>query len=148
MCCWPARAALALYQRVLDDAVLTERPGLWMHVAARAAQARLTLGDTSTALGHVATVRRLWAAKFAPFDIDRSDVWWIVVRILRAHGDEQAADELLAQGTAWLQQTARDNLALDWRERFLHGHPGNRRLLNESDGRICAAFVPTAAAPE
>lgn len=146
-CALPASAALAVYQRVLGEAVLTERPGLLMHVAARAAQAELMLGRAAAALDHVADVRSMLAAGSAPFDIDRSDVWWPVVQTLRATGDDAAAGELLAQAQAWLQQTAHDSVAPDRRARFLHGNPGNRRLLLD-DSQVSATLFPAAAQPE
>ena len=135
VCALPASQAQAVCDRLLGEAVVAERPGLLLHATARAAQARLAQGDVVTAARHAnAACRQLRVCP--PFDIDRSEVWWIVAGALRSAGDSERADEVLAAGAAWLQQTARDKVAPAWRAGFIDGHPANRRLMQRGRQRL------------
>jgi DNA-binding SARP family transcriptional activator len=127
-CAWPAARALPVLVRLLGEPVSLERPGLLMHVAARAAAAELSLGHVAEAERYVRQVQDL-LTRSAPFDIDRAEVWWIVAESLRAAGDAAAASAVLEQGGAWLRSTAQDGMREAWREGFLRGNAANRRLL-------------------
>jgi DNA-binding SARP family transcriptional activator len=124
----PAAEALPVYERLLGDRVSLERPGLLMHVAARAAEAESKSGRGPDAARHAAQAQDLLAT-CAPFDIERAEVWWIVAAAMRSAGDEASADALLRHGAAWLRKAAQQFVAEPWREGFLQGNPANRRLL-------------------
>ena len=99
-----------------------------MHLAARAAQAALTLGRHDEAARHGALAQAL-LAKCAPFDIDQSEVTWALAEVMAATDDAAAATELLERCADGLRQTAQHGMPAPWRDAFLQGNPANRRVL-------------------
>ncbi len=120
--------ALQVYPRLIEDRVVRERPGLLMHVTARAARAEMALGHLDAAIGQVALVREQ-LAKCTPLGIERAELWWIIAEVLHAAGDGAGRLDVLQRGAAWLLKTARSQVAEPWRESFQRGNPANRRLL-------------------
>ena len=133
-CAWPASRALPALERLLREPVSLERPGLLMHVAARAAAAELSLGHVAEAARYAGQVQGL-LTRCAPFDIDRAEVWGIVAEALLAAGDAAAASDVLERGAAWLHSTAKDGMPEAWRESFLRGNAANRRLLAAAESQ-------------
>ena len=128
--------------RLLQDPVALERPGLLMHVAARAAAAELALDHRTEAARHARQVHEL-LTRCAPFDIDRAEVWWIVADALRATDDPAAAADVIERGATWLRSTAQEGMPEAWRPGFLRGNPANRRLLAAAGtGRVPAPEGP------
>jgi len=82
-CALPPTDALVILTRLLGAPAPRERPGLLLHLAARAAQAELALGELARARRHVEHVQALLPS-FAPFDIERDEVARIVADVLRA----------------------------------------------------------------
>ncbi len=141
-CAWPAARALPVLTRLLQDPVALERPGLLMHVAARAAAAELALDHRTEAARHARQVHEL-LTRCAPFDIDRAEVWWIVADALRATDDPAAAADVIERGATWLRSTAQEGMPEAWRPGFLRGNPANRRLLAAAGtGRVPAPEGP------
>ena len=129
----PPAQALPVYTRLQGLPVVLERPGLHMHVAARAAQAHLNLGATEAAWAQVRQVQVLLASG-PPFDIERAEVWWTIAQTLSAVGDATAGQAVLRHGAAWLHDTARHHVVEHWQHGFLYGNPANRRLLAAAGG--------------
>ena len=128
-CHLPAEQAFAVHTRLLAERAPRERPGLLMHVAARAAESALTLGDRVQVRGHADHVRALLAV-CAPFDIDRAEVWCIVADVLRAQGESGPADDVTRRAAAWLHATLQSGLSPGWRAGFVQARPANARLLS------------------
>ena len=129
-CTQPPATALALCERLLGERSVRERPGLALHVAARAGEAALALGDVDAALARIELVQSL-AASVTPFDIDRAEVARIVAAVLRAAGRADAAADVLAAAARWLHD-ASATLSDDWRRDFLQRHPANRHVLDQA----------------
>ena len=123
----PVDRALAAFERVLAENLTRERPGLTLHAAARAAHAALALGDLERAGRHLAAVRAL-PETCAPFDIDRSELWLLVARVMQATGDVAGAAALIGRSAQWVRSTAAQ-LPAEWRDAFLRRHPANAGLL-------------------
>ena len=123
----PVDRALAAFERVLAENLTRERPGLTLHAAARAANAALALGDLERAGRHLAAARAL-PETCAPFDIDRSELWLLVARVMQATGDVAGAWGLIGRSAQWVRSTAAQ-LPAEWRDAFLRRHPANAGLL-------------------
>ncbi len=130
-CTDPPEAALPVHERLQADPACQARPGLLLHVLARAAPASLALGRIDRAASLAGQACEL-LLRVTPFDIERAEVWADLIAVLRAVGDEATAGRLLDDGTAWLRQTASEQVAEPWRESFLSGNPANARLLGLS----------------
>ncbi len=139
-CGLAADQALQVHLRLLGSPVVRERPGLLMHVAARAAQAELSMGHCTAAVSHTALALPL-LADFAPYDIERSEVWLALAQVLQANGDAAAAASLLDTGAAWLQGTCQERVAAPWRVSFLQTHVANRRFMELTLGASQASKV-------
>lgn len=58
-----------------------------------------------------------------------AELWLNAGRALAAAGDAAKSAEVLTQGRAWLQTTAREQVPEPFRDSFLHRNPVNRELL-------------------
>jgi hypothetical protein len=124
----PPDQALEVALGLLPASAVRERPGLHLHVAARAAGAALALGRVAEAQALAAQALPLLASA-APLDIDRAEVWHTLACVHQAAGRPAAAAALLQEGAQWLRDTAHRGVAPEERNAFLHGQPAHARLL-------------------
>jgi len=58
-----------------------------------------------------------------------AEYWWLIFQALDSAGDKAAAVAALHRGVDWVTTTARDHIAVEFKESFLARNPTNRNLL-------------------
>jgi DNA-binding SARP family transcriptional activator len=133
----PLTAGLAQIDGVIEQARRLQHAGTLLAGHVRAAQLALR-ADASRAAAHAhaafALLPRVQSVVLLP-----AEPWLHCAQALRAHGETGLADQLLTQGRAWIERTAREHVPEEFRESFLHRNPVNHALLQ------LAARLPSAA---
>lgn len=112
---------------VVTDVAQRETRGIEMAALACAARCALANGQTPLAVMHAAQAIALWPAH-APDDSYIGEIWLAAYESFEAAGDARAND-LLRQAARWIEETARERVAEEFRESFRHRNPFNRQLL-------------------
>jgi tetratricopeptide (TPR) repeat protein len=105
-----------------------ERFGMALGAHVRAAACALEQGAHRRAQPHIEAALRL-----APdFDMDsmyRGELWLVAARTYSSAGERSLAQQMVAEGCAWVKDVAESNVPAEFRDSFLNRNPVNRELL-------------------
>ena len=120
---------LGLAGEVLEWAIACGRAGIEIGARARLIDAHLALAHTPQAARHARCIVALLADPDTGCDeLYRGEAWLAAALGLQADAPTEAT-ATVATALAWVDATAREHVALEFRDSFLHRNPANRELL-------------------